>query len=145
MVDDKNNFDDVREAFDASLAAGTKTVYRDTLNQIRTNMAQGKDALGNRWAPLAESTVAAKGHSTPLIETGNLVADLETSSEFNQRTATGIIGTSTQYGPIHEFGAPEAGIPARPFLGPGARYARDKLPSEIAGDLNIRLKSAEVD
>jgi hypothetical protein len=46
--------------------------------------------------------------------------------ETTGRQASGTI-TNAQLGYIHEFGAPEANIPARAFLMPGIRNAKNKV------------------
>ncbi|MCJ2107037.1 hypothetical protein MKK70_16955 [Methylobacterium sp. E-041] len=40
--------------------------------------------------------------------------------------------TNAALGYIHEFGAPEANIPARPFLFPGIERIQDKITDELA-------------
>jgi phage gpG-like protein len=39
--------------------------------------------------------------------------------------------TNAQLGYIHEFGAPEVNIPARPFLAPGVKGAREEITAQL--------------
>jgi phage gpG-like protein len=107
-------------------------------------MNQGKDALGNPWEPLDPATVRAKGHATPLVDTQTLLDDLQASSTFNRGAKTAVIGSSLRYAPIHEFGAPEAGIPRRPFLDPAAMYAQKNAVDVIGRTIDVGLAAAEL-
>jgi len=144
MVEDDNNFDEIREALDEGLSDGLAKVHTKTLDRLVSNMGEGKDALGRKWAPLDEATIRAKGHSTPLIESGDLRADIQSSSEVDTGALVGIIGTSKEYGAVHELGAPEAGIPRRPFLGPAAIYAKNIAPDIMGEEIDTKLEQAEL-
>jgi len=144
-MEDENNFDEAREAVQGGLEEGLVELHKDTLNTLDKNMRQGKDALGNSWAPLDESTVAAKGHSTPLIETSTLRSDLQATSQVYPSRLTAVIGSTLDYLVHHEFGAPAAGIPPRPILAPAARYAEKRAPDVIGSEIDARLDQAEVD
>lgn len=145
MVDDENNFDEARAAVKDGLANGLVELHTDTLATLDRNMRQGKDALGNPWTPLAESTIQAKGHDTPLIETSTLRSDIQSSSEVYPSRLVAVIGSTLDYLVHHEFGAPEAGIPPRPVISPAARYAEQQAPEVIGREVDARLEQAEVD
>ncbi|QHS17923.1 hypothetical protein GWK26_12625 [haloarchaeon 3A1-DGR] len=145
MVDDQNNFDEAREALEDGLEAGLVNLHDESLDRLDKNMRRGKDALGNPWAPLQESTIRAKGHDTPLIETRTLLSDLMATSQVYRSELVAVIGSTLDYLVHHEFGAPEAGIPARPVLGPVAQYAEQRAPEVIGTEIDTRLEQAEVD
>ena len=70
---------------------------------------------------------------------GNIVKNMRALT--NKRVLVGVPASTTErddspltnaeLGMIHEFGAPEANIPARPFLGPGVEGAEEKLTQQM--------------
>lgn len=148
MVRDENNFDEVEEAFDEGLAEGLVQLHTEVLGEVLDNMAKGKDALGRTWRPIKPTSLRSRkvrtGDPSPLVDTGDLRGDIASTSEVNTRELTGIIGTTKEYAEVHELGAPEAGIPRRPIFGPAAILAYNKAPDTIGGELDVRLKGAEL-
>lgn len=114
---------EVLDAIDDGMEAYIQAVYEETVKQIQMMMDAGRDATGKPFAPNAPSTVRAKGHSTPLIESGDLRDSVGKDSELRKRELTAIFASDVEYAGVHEFGAPEMGIPPRPFLQPGLAYA----------------------
>lgn len=79
------------------------------------------------WAPLAESTEAAKARmgappNAPLLATGEMYASIDHSMEAIDRT---VIGSRDEKMVYHEYGT--ARIPPRPVLGPAAYGSRHKI------------------
>jgi len=148
MVRDENNFDQVRKAFTVGLAEGLTALYTDTLSTLDENMRSGQDALGRAWEPIAPETLASRKVRTddprPLVDTSELRASFQSDSEINIGKLTATIGSSKEYIVVHEFGAPEAGIPRRPILGPAARYASRKAPDAFRDKIDTRLSDAEL-
>lgn len=95
-----------------------------TLDQIDTGFAQGTDAMGNEWEPLSPRTIEMKGHGKILIEHG----DLRSSFEASVRPFKGqlSIHSADPKLPLHEFGAPDEGIPRRPVLSPAADWIAEE-------------------
>lgn len=145
MVDDENNFPEVREAIDTGLTDGIEKLHRMTLRQLIANMSDGKDALGNPWEPLKESTIRAKGSDTPLIDNSRLLTDINAASTVDRGSRVGIIGTNMDYLEHHEFGAPEAGIPRRPVLTPAAIFASRNAVDVIGAEVDTNLQGAFID
>jgi phage gpG-like protein len=147
MVRDENNFDAVRKAFDVGLADGLVEIHSEVLSAVLGNMTEGKDALGRPWKPVKPETLRSRKVRTddprPLVDTGELRADIASTSEVNTRELTAVIGTTKAYGEVHELGAPEAGIPRRPIFRPAARYAARKA-STIGVAIDTLLDDAEV-
>lgn len=143
-VVDENNFPEAIDAMQTGLEVGFAAVYHQSLNRLIDNMAKGQDALGRPWEPLAPETIQAKGHSTPLIDSGNLRSDIQDTSSIDLAELRAIIGTSTEYGAVHEFGMPERGIPQRSFLQPTGKYAENISKGVIGSEIDSRLKNAEL-
>jgi phage gpG-like protein len=148
MVDDKNNFDEARDALTSGLAAGLLDLYTDTLKQLDQNMRQGQDALGRSWEPVKASTLRSRQVRTddarPLVDTSELRASIQSDSAINLARMRAVIGSSKEFLVHHEFGAPEAGIPRRPVLGPAAEYAAQNATDTIGDMIDTRLKDAEL-
>lgn len=92
----------------------------------RNFAAQG--ALGGGWVPLKPATVAAKAKGgwspMPLIRTGNL---RNSFAGFGDAQVAGVGAQASfgvDYARVHQEGAPEKNIPARPML-PPAEVAKD--------------------
>lgn len=124
-VRDIDRTDEVIRTVDVSLPEFLETVYQRALRQIVSNMASGRDAMGRSWAALDPATVAAKGHSTPLVDSGDLMDNIEEASEFDAKSNAAIFSSSLPYAGVHEFGMAERNIPPRPFLQPGLQYAAE--------------------
>ena len=101
MVEDNNNLPEAKEALDEGLADGIEKLHRLCLRRLIRNMSNGKDALGNSWEPLKESTIQAKGSDTPLIDSSRLLTNINVASEMNRKTKTSIIGTNLEIGRAH--------------------------------------------
>ena len=144
MVDDDNRYPDVKNAMLMGLRVGFRNLYLDTVKTVMRNMEEGKDALGQPFVPLARETVAAKGHAVPLVRSGDMRASIGTDSDIDLNNLHAEIGTSKNYLIHHEFGAPEAGIPRRPVLGPAARYAEQQAPEHIDAEIDTRLESVTI-
>jgi len=142
MVEDINNFNEVYEAVDIAVEDGMAAVHELTMQQMLANWESGQDAMGNNWAPLADSTLETATDSTPLIDSGALKADVEAESYYDADSTTSVIQTDMARGVYHEFGAPEQGLPARPIFGPAGAYAASLLPDELDALLDMRLMEA---
>ena len=74
------------------------------------------DADDAPWAKLKKATLARKKKKRP--NAGKLVFDDHLQRLTVQTFAAGVaIGSSEKYAATHQFGAPDRGIKARPFLG----------------------------
>lgn len=96
---------------------------------------------GSPWAPLKPSTVARKGHSRILYETGSLMASLtqiDGPGNINAVSDRGsIFGTDVEYAIYHQNGTPK--MPARPPVGTNDEDV-DKLCELIADYIVESLK-----
>jgi phage gpG-like protein len=148
MVDDENNFDEVRDALDGGLAEGLVELHSETLSRLDENMRNGQDALGRDWKPIQPETLRSRkvrtGNSAPLVDTSNLRGDIQSTSEVDTGRLVAVIGTSLVYGAVHEMGAPEAGIPRRPIFAPAGIYARNRAEDVIGREIDTRLEGAEL-
>ena len=124
---DIDRTDEVIAAMEKGMDEYVEAVFEPTVQRIVSNMRSGKDATGRNWTPLQPSTVAAKGHSTPLYDSGELAKDIEQSSRITDDPAA-VFSASLPYAGAHEFGFPEQNIPPRPFLQPGLEYAASITP-----------------
>lgn len=143
-VVDENNIPLAIVAIQGALEDGMKNLHEDILSQVLSNWEQGMDATGTPWAELADSTIEAKGGSDILVSSGELRNDVRQSSRYDSRTKSSIITSSLPYAGVHEFGMPEQGIPARPFLAPAAKYAQQQVESEIGARIDKELSRVTV-
>ena len=80
------------------------------------------------WAPLSPATISAKGHDKKLIETSQMIDSIEWRDEGKYITVgvhEDAPNNRHQIALVHEYGAPDAGIPARPFVHP--TWEREKI------------------
>jgi len=150
MVDDENNFDELREGITDGLAAGLVDLHSTVLETTIQNMTDGKDALGNAWVPITPSTLfnsrtTRTNSRDPLVDTGEWRADIVATSDVNPSELTAVIGTTKSFATAHEFGAPEQGIPRRPLFGPAGKLGEQLAPEIIGEELDSRIEGAEVD
>jgi len=83
-------------------------------HEERWRRQEGPD--GTPWAPLSPRYARRKAKKRP--RAGILTFDEHLRRlHYNVSDATLELGTNLVYGATHQFGAPERGIPARPFLG----------------------------
>lgn len=94
------------------------------------------DPNGSPWAPLAPSTVAAKGHGTILVDTGRLQRSLNGPGPDAIRrveSARGdwviVFGTAVEYSIFHDD--PAGGRPARSHVGLG-EFGLDEFTEHVA-------------
>lgn len=92
------------------------------------------------WPPLSRRTEAGmskarkrgakkRGSARPLVDTGTLMRSLEVRGA----SASGVEVASTQdYANYHQFGAPKAKLPARPFFPITGEYGKDATPTPEA-------------
>lgn len=148
MVDDENNFDEVREAFDTGLQEGIVALYEDTLEAVDEGMKNGEDATGRKWRPVLYETMRNRSVRTTtrdaLIDTGDFRANILATSTVNPSEYTAIIGTTRDDAVHHEFGAPEAGIPRRPVFRPAGTYAERRAQEVLGEALDDHLDDAGV-
>lgn len=115
--------------FAAALKAGESMLLNrlgdEVLEQIDRGFQQGEDALGRQWQPISADTIARKGHSRILIETGDMRDSIEADLEVAQGEL--LIKSDDPKLPYHEFGLPERNLPARPVLRPAAIWANQRL------------------
>lgn len=64
---------------------------------------------------LKPATIKAKGSSTPLIDTGEMLDQVSHEMEGDLTVKVGVFGSKAHVAAIHEYGAPGAGIPERSF------------------------------
>lgn len=120
------SFDDVERVLDkmdyllerGSFANAFELISENLEEQHGGMFTRGQDADGNRWAPLAPSTIAKKGHGTILVDKGDLMNSLVGN---NQNAIRDIydremhFGTSDPKAIYHDQGTRK--MPARPPVG----------------------------
>lgn len=143
VVDD-NNIPQAILAIQSGLDDGMEELHEDVLNAVLTNWDAGADATGAPWPPLSNETVERKGFGDILVESGELQANVESTSRYDKSNRASIISSSLPYAGVHEFGLPEQGIPARPFLSPAAKYAQQNWDEFIDKKIDRRLNAARV-
>lgn len=104
-------------------------------DQIKRRIRSGQGMLA-----LKEATVARKGSSKPLIDHGDLLASVTYKKLFGSIFFIGVPRTARRkrgnasgrqklvnIAQIHEFGAPKAGIPARPYVRPTLQRNKTRM------------------
>lgn len=89
------------------------------------------DKISSGLSPaLKPATIAAKGSSTPLIDTVELISQVTHKMEGKDTVKIGVFGSRAEIAAVHELGAPSKNIPARSF-------ARPALKENEAGVIKI--------
>jgi phage virion morphogenesis protein len=120
-VDDKQ----VRAALDRIIAFGTAAIlefYRDVgeemLIRTRARAAREEDPQGIPWVPLSPRYKRYKDRKRPGVPKLKFDSHMLSDMLSYQATAAELLwGTNAEWGATHQFGDPDRGIPARPWLG----------------------------
>lgn len=103
-------------------------VFTSYKNQVLSNidkaMIKGMEIIGG----MAESY--AKGLAP--VKTGNLRNSITHESSGN----TAVIGTNVKYAPYQELGAPNANVPAHPFLRPACENHSSEYLAVLQSELS---------
>lgn len=67
---------------------------------------------------LKPATIAAKGSSTPLIDTSEMLGQITHKMKDKTTVEVGVFGSRAGVAAVHELGAPSKNIPARSFERP---------------------------
>lgn len=137
-TEDKNRIPAVLRVLPGAIREGLDELEDETLARIDRGFARGVDAMGNPWQPLSEKTIRLKGHDKILIEEGDLRNSFESSIEPLNYTLE--ISNDDHTAAIHEFGAMDQNIPARPFMRPAMRWIESQgIETEFADELDSRV------
>lgn len=102
------------ETFDKVFAEITLDIMRIEKQVFSSHGRRG----GGSWKPLAESTVERKGHSIPLVATGELrnsVTEPGARNQILEIDNRGIIfGTTRPFAYVHQYGSKH--VPRRQFI-----------------------------
>ncbi|WP_094226920.1 hypothetical protein [Methanolobus psychrotolerans] len=82
--------------------------------------------------PLKARTVASKGSSTPLIDEGELLDQIDHKGGPGY-VEVGVFGSRALIARHHEFGAPKANIPERSFMRSASRENRKQIKKIVNG------------
>jgi len=114
--------------FDTGLRKALEEFAEELRKETKQRFFTKTDPEGNAWKPLAPSTVKRKGHSSQLIETGNLLRSINTEVEDGEVR----IGTNVFYGRFQEEGTVR--IPKRSYLGV-TKSTVEKFAKRIKNDM----------
>jgi phage virion morphogenesis protein len=101
-----------------SMQSLMRALGRRVEDQTRRRIAsEHRSPDGKNWPALAARTIAMKGHSRPLFNTGDMIGSLQTqASTFRSTVSTGV-----HYAGYQQFGTKRnprgSPIPPRPFMG----------------------------
>jgi len=105
----------------AAIEAAEKVAIGIAGDKLVKEMQRTIDEETEPWPALSPSTISKKGHDKMLVET----RQMRDSIEWRKSGKTVTVGIHSDapdnramIALIHEHGAPEAGIPARPFIYP---------------------------
>jgi len=91
----------------------------------KENIVHGR----NDWPALSPATLARRKGNKPLYDKGTLLRSIHSEADEMQ----GVVGSSEEYAPVHEFGTNTAGrsrnvtVPARPYLEPACRENMNRV------------------
>lgn len=91
------------------------------------------------WAPLKKATIKKKGSSKPLFDHGDLMRSIQATSVGKDTMFVGVHrnerksdGTElVDIAAVHEYGYPQGGIPARPFIAPTIKETEPENRREV--------------
>lgn len=123
--------------------------WGDELAKITNGSFNNSGWRAEPWAPLKSGTIRqkiAKGRNSGILKRDLVLLGSFRTAEITNSGVT--VGTDRLYAGYHQFGAPRAGIPARPMLpftgGPDnaklAPWAREKLAKIGQAKLDSLLK-----
>ncbi len=121
----KNNLPLAANAIEQGLKEGLKKVAMTLERAIKLKITS------NIPPPLAPETIARKGSSVALIDTGLLRSQIAADYGHieEKKVVIGVLGSRAGIGAIHEFGAPRAGIPERSFLRSSLEEVKPTIPA----------------
>lgn len=102
-------------------------------------------ASGKTPPPLKPATIAAKGSSATLVDTGEMLGQI-TSEVKDDVARIGVMGSRADIAAIHEFGAPAAGIPERSFIRRTANdsMSREKANKDVIAAMREKIEKAKL-
>jgi hypothetical protein len=112
----KSNADDVSDNvgdFSKKLESTIET--RLGLAGVFLEGKMAEKITGRLSPPLHPYTVRKKGSSQPLIDTGEMLSQLD-HKVIRNTVEVGVFGSRARIAKHHEFGAPRANIPERSFM-----------------------------
>ncbi len=116
MLELKSNADDVSDNvgdFSKKLESTIET--RLGLAGVFLEGKMAEKITGRLSPPLHPYTVRKKGSSQPLIDTGEMLSQLD-HKVIRNTVEVGVFGSRASIARHHEFGAPRANIPERSFM-----------------------------
>ncbi len=122
-VEVEDKFDEFIDATENGIEDFIEEAYDQTVREGVSNMSTGRDAMGRPWQPTQDPE-----DDTPLVDTGRMMRSIRRVSRITARGRAAVFSAGPDYVDIHEFGAPDAGIPKRPFLLPMLEYAVTEMP-----------------
>ena len=83
---------------------------------------------------LKPETIARKKSSTPLIDRGELLSQIDHRMDGKDTVEVGVFGSKAKIAVHHEFGTPKANIPERSFMRSTFNEQKPKLVKIIKGN-----------
>ncbi|MHB1651666.1 MAG: phage virion morphogenesis protein [Desulfitobacteriaceae bacterium] len=132
---------------DAEMRLAVKKSARKVRDTAVKKFGSYQQAVGGlpAWAPLKPATIRRKaragGGEDPLIghykvKSRNRIHGMPLMSSISDYVTdggwTGVVGTDDPVGKHHEYGAPKANIPPRPFLRPALFEEQDFIREETS-------------
>ena len=97
---------------------------------------QGIDPYTDPWEPLADETIDRKGSAAPLIDTGNMLGSVNSSSS----ATTAVVGIGAEYARFHQEGT--FAIPQRMMI-PRAGDLPPDWQAEIAATITDYIQAID--
>lgn len=121
---------------DNKLESGLRNGITDAATHLERKIVQ--KVLSNISPTLKSETIARKGSSKALIDTGELFDQID--ADVDGLTAkVGVIGSRAKVAVHHEYGAPAAGIPERSFIRSTFNEEKRRMGKIIEGAVKDKI------
>jgi len=118
------------DLLDRNIKKATKASAISARDHVKVYINLG----GRDWPPLKEATIKRKGSSKPLIDHGDLLNSVVCKMITGYMFFVGVPRNvkkknkkMVNIAAVHEYGAPDQNIPARPFIEPGLESATKSI------------------
>lgn len=118
------------------IAGGLSSGIKNAATFLETKMVQ--KVLSNIPPTLKSKTIARKSSSKALIDTGQLIGQIDADIE-SLSAKVGVIGSRAKIAIHHEYGAPAANIPERSFIRSTFNEEKRQISKIIGAEIKKKI------
>ena len=134
----KNNIPNLIEMIRGNVVEFVKPAGRFLEGKVAEQIGSGSTP-----PPLSPLTIARKGSSSTLVDTGQMLGQVETK-EASDYVAVGIFGSRSGIATVHEFGSPSKNIPERSFLRKQLNENVEEMKDIISETIAEKIQGATI-